>query len=107
MGIFQIFRAEAEKKLAQQWVEELVNGISPEAMRERRTGLSVNKITRVLEKIYQAAVRHQINTSTGYFKRVALLSAFREEMERRGYPADFVQTAVEGMLMELAKKSRD
>lgn len=104
MQLLAMFNTSAEKALATSLSNQLVSGISPSLMKEKRTALSVNKITRLLEKTYQLAREYQIAQRLGYFRRVALINAFKWELEQQGYPEDFVHTAVEGLIVALAAR---
>lgn len=101
MSIFTLFNTRAEKQLAHTLVDALASNISPTLMTERRTALSVNKITRLLEKSFETAIAHQREHAMGYFRRVVFLNSFRWELRQKNYPEDFIQTAVEGMLVAL------
>jgi hypothetical protein len=102
MSLFTLFNTRAEKQLAHTLVDALASNISPTLMTERRTALSVNKITRLLEKSFETAVIHQREHGMGYLRRVVFLHSFRWELQQRNYPDDFIQTAVEGMLVALS-----
>lgn len=104
MSLSNIFKTGADKSLACALVDDLAANISPVLMAERRTSLSVNKITRLLEKSFKAAVEYQQNNGMGYLRRVMFLHAFRSELEDKKYPDDFVQMAVEGMVVALSAK---
>lgn len=102
MSLFNMFNTEAEKMLAHSLAKDLASSISPTLMVERRTALSVNKITRLLEKSFQEAVAHKREKGMGYIRRVVFLNSFRWELRQHNYPDDFIQTAVEGMLVALS-----
>lgn len=103
MGIFNFFSASAEKELARGLVSQLVKDLPPILMKDKRQILSVNKITRLLEKTYAAAARHQQAHRLGMVKRAILANHFKWELKNKDYPDDFVNIATEGLVMELTK----
>lgn len=92
-----------EKEFAKNLVNRLTQDLPPALMESRRTVLSVNKITRLLEKTYVAAVAFQRERRTGFIRRAVLANAVRWELKERGYPHDFVDLAVEGLVVELTR----
>lgn len=89
------------------FARELVAALSKELpaglMETRRKALSVNKITRQLERTYQRAVAYQAEHRIGFIRRAALANAFRWELKENGFPDDFIDVATEGLVVELSK----
>lgn len=102
---FKIFNSSAEKALAHDLVVGLKKDLPPILMEKQRKVLSVNKITRLLEKTYQAAREHQNSQNMGFIKRAILANSFKWELKNLGYPEDFIDMATEGLVMELMKKN--
>ena len=103
MNIFNIFSHAAEKKFAMSLVQQLSKEIPPALMQDRRKVLSVNKITRLLERTYQVAADYQKDHSMGLIKRSILANAFKWELKNSGYPDDFVNMATEGLVVQLTQ----
>ena len=92
-----------EKEFARNLVDRLTQDLPHELMESRRKVLSVNKITRLLEKTYGAAAAFQRERRSGFIRRAVLANAMRWELRERGYPQDFVDLAVEGLVVELTR----
>lgn len=104
--IQQFFNHNAEKALAKELATQIVQNLSPKLMRERRQVLSSNKISRLLEQSFEIAQAYQATHKIGMIKRAVLANNFRWELKSSGYPDDFINVAVEGLIIELAKKSK-
>lgn len=103
--IKQLFNHDAEKALAKELSSQLVKNLSPKLMRERRQVLSANKISRLLEQSFEIAQAYQVSHRMGMIKRAVLANSFRWELKSSGYPDDFINVAIEGLVIELAKKN--
>lgn len=100
------FSTQAEKALANRLADQLAKSLPPNMIESRRKILSVNKVTRLLEQAYQVAAEHQAQAKMGWIKRAVLANTFRWELKDRGYPADFVSMAVEGLVISLTNARR-
>lgn len=103
MSLFSYFNLAAEKALARTLAEQLAKSLPPNAIEERRTVLSVNKLTRLLEQTYATAQTHQSHHQMGVLKRAVLANRLKWELLDRGYPKDFVEIAIEGLVVQLSK----
>lgn len=101
---FTIFDYSAEKMLACDLAVSLQKDLPPSLMEKQRKVLSVNKVTRLLEKTYQIAQKHQTRQKMGFIKRAVLANSFKWELKNLGYPEDFIDMVTEGLVMELTKK---
>lgn len=95
----------AERKLAQSMTERLKTALPSAQMETKRHILSVNKVTRQLEQIYDLAKTHQAQLGLGFFRRAYLANQLKWQLQEQGYPKDFVDMAIEGLLVELAKRT--
>lgn len=85
--------------------ERLKKALPPAQMETKRHILSVNKVTRQLEQIYELAKTHQTQLGLGFFRRAYLANRLKWQLQDQGYPKDFVDMAIEGLLVELAKRT--
>lgn len=101
----EIFSHTKEKSLAQSLVIQLAKDLPPALMtaEKNRKVLSVNKITRLLEKTYALAYKYHQENKLGMIKRAILANFFKWELKNANYPEDFVNVATEGLIMELTK----
>ncbi len=103
------FGPSRDSAFAKDLVARLTKELPPALMDERRKVLSVNKVTRQLEKTFEAAAAYQREHRIGFIRRAFLANGFRWELKSQGYPDDFVDVAVEGLVVELsrARKGKD
>jgi hypothetical protein len=100
------FGSAQEKAFARELVDRLAKELPPAMMASRRQVLSVNKITRLLEKTYQTVGAYQRENRVGFIKRAVLANTFKWELKNAGYPEDFVEVATEGLVIEISKATR-
>lgn len=92
-----------ENTFAKELAARLTKDVPPKLMDQRRGVLSVNKVTRQLEKTFQAAAEYQREHRIGFIRRAVLANTFRWELKNNGYPDDFIDVAVEGLVVELSR----
>jgi hypothetical protein len=95
-----------ENAFARELTATLAKELPPRVLEERRKVLSVNKITRQLERTFQRAADYQQQHRIGFIRRAMLANAFRWELREAGFPSDFVDMATEGLVVELSKARR-
>ena len=78
--------------------------VSVKLLRENRQALSVNKITRVLEKAFLQASSYQAPQRMGFVRRSLFANAFQWALKEKDYPQDFVVMATEGLLVAISTK---
>jgi len=101
------FGTAQEKAFARDLVLELAKDLKPVLLASRRQVLSVNKITRQLEKTYQGVAAYQREHRPGFIRRAVLANTFKWELKNAGYPDDFVEIATEGLVVEMSKATSD
>jgi hypothetical protein len=100
------FGPSRDNGFAKELVGRLTKELPPALMETRRKVLSVNKVTRQLEKTFQAAAEYQREHRLGFIRRAFLANGFRWELKNAGYPDDFIDVAVEGLVVELSRPTR-
>ena len=87
---------------------ELAQGISTQVsvtlLRDNRKLLSVNKITRVLEKAFLQAASYQAQQRMGFVRRSLFAHTFQWGLKELAYPPDFVVMATEGLVVAISPK---
>ena len=96
----------AIKDLAQRMSGHISKTLPVKVMANNRGQLSANRIARTLEQCYAMALEVHAQRKLGYLRRVVLASDLRWSLHDMGYPKDFVGLAVEGLIVELSKKSQ-
>jgi len=105
MHFFHFLNFQKEKMFAAELVSQLVKEVPPDLMQKRRKSLSVNKVTRLLEKTYALVAKFQTENKMGFFRRSVFANAFRWELKNQNYPEDFATLATEGLVVALMKKN--
>lgn len=106
MSIFSFLNFSSEKNFALDLVQQIVRDLPPSAMSQQRKVLSVNKITKLLERGYQLATVYQNEHRIGFVKRAVLVNDFKWGMKGKGYPDDFIDVATEGLVVALSKATK-
>lgn len=102
-----LFNYRAERAFAEQLAQKIQAQLPPEALLGDALGkLSVNKVTRLLEQVYQDAVSHFSDKKPGLLRRSIFANAFKWELSSRKYPQNFIDVATEGLVMELMKAKK-
>lgn len=96
----------AVKELAQRMSGHIGKTLPVKVMANNRGQLSASRIARTLEQCYAMALEVHSQRKLGYLRRVVLASDLRWSLHDMGYPKDFVGLAVEGLIVELSKKSQ-
>ena len=93
----------AVKELTQRMSEHISKTLPVKVMANNRGQLSANRIARTLEQCYLMATETRKQRNIGYLGRVVLANELRWTLQEAGYPKDFVDVAVEGLIVELSK----
>ena len=93
-----------DKVRAQELVSAISTHVSATLLRDKRQTLSVNKITRVLEKTFAQVRNYQTEQRMGFLRRSLFAHAFQWALKEQGYPQDFIATATQGLVFALAGK---
>ncbi len=67
--------------------------------------VSEKRLTRILEDLYAKARQFHTENKLGIYKKARLSNTFRWELDALGYSKDFVELAVEGMVVYLTRKT--
>lgn len=103
MKLFSFLSGTPEKSVASAMVDLLFKELPPDMVSREKGVISVNKITRALERAIELAKKHQQDRRLGTFGRARFANYLKWELVGRGYPPDFVELATESLVMELAK----
>ncbi|RYH20490.1 MAG: hypothetical protein EON54_26325 [Alcaligenaceae bacterium] len=103
MKLLLPFNRKAEKVLAYELSQHLIKNIPAKLMSERRQVLSASRISRLLEQVFDRAQNNAHGVGNGFFSRTFLANSFKWELREAGYPDEFINIAVEGLLMKLSR----
>ena len=103
MSFFNFVNRSEEKAFVVKQVEQLRKDLPPTLIAEARGKVTVNKITRSLERVYASATSFRDERSLGFVGRAVLANAFKWELKEAAYPDEFVDMATEGLIVALSK----
>ena len=67
--------------------------------------LSEKRLTRILEEVCTKAASFKNQYKLGVYKKARLGNSFRWELEELGYSKKFIETATEGLVVYLTRKT--
>lgn len=102
--LFSKFRS--DKATAVALVSKLALNFPPISLKAEGKNSSVNRVTRLLERTYDAATQYQTEQSMGMLRRAIFANTFRWELMSVGYTEEFSKVATEGLVVALMKKSK-
>lgn len=103
MSLLNIFTRSEEKTFVARQVEQLRKDLPPTLIAEARGKVTVNKITRCLERVYASATTFRDERRLGFMGRAVVANAFKWELKEASYPDEFVDMATEGLIVALSK----
>ncbi len=106
MSILQKLSFLREKQLAAGVAEHLIRSLPPKTMNERIHTLSANRITRVLEQAF-SRLNQEVEVGRGFLGRTVMANNFRWALKDAGYPKQFIDIAVEGLIVESSRRKPD
>lgn len=104
MSVLNFFSRAKEKAFVAEQVTRLLKDLPPTLIQDGRGKVSVNKITRHLERVYKSASEFKANQNSGFMARAVMANSFKWGLKEAGYPEDFVDLATEGLVVALSKK---
>ena len=103
-GPHAVLKFRQDKVRAQALASTIATQVSATLLRDKRQTLSVNKITRVLEKTFVQVRSYQTEQRMGFLRRSLFANAFQWALKELGYPQDFIATATQGLVFALSGK---
>jgi len=105
MSIWNFFSRAQEKTFVTQQLAVLLKDLPPNLIQDGRGKVSVNKITRHLERVYKAAAEFKDSQNVGFIGRAVMANAFKWGLRESGYPDEFADMATEGLVVALSKNT--
>lgn len=105
MNFFNFITRTEEKAFVAKQIEQLVKELPPLLVVGGRGKVTVNKITRSLERVYSAVSVFKDEHRLGFVGRAVIANAFKWGLKEASYPDDFVDMATEGLIVALSKVS--
>lgn len=99
-----MFKFQQDKVEALALAHSVSTQVSSTLLRENRRALSVNKLTRVLEKAFLQASTYQAQQRMGFVRRSLFAHAFQWALKELAYPPDFVAVATEALVVAISPR---
>ncbi len=93
-----------DARVVDQLAAEVAANIRPELTVTRVQALSVNKTTRILERILKRASDYQVTERMGMIRRARFANQFQWALRGRGFSAEFAALAAEGLVVSSTRK---
>lgn len=103
MNFFNFITRAEEKAFVANQIEQLVKDLPPMLIAGGRGKVTVNKITRCLERVYSAVSDFNDERHLGFIGRAVVANAFKWGLKEASYPGEFVDMATEGLIVALSK----
>jgi hypothetical protein len=102
MALFGSVSSKEVDAFAKQLADELAKRYPPA---KEQQSAAEKRLSSILEDICNKALRFKSEHKLGVYKKARLGNTFRWELEERGYSKMFIETATEGLVVYLARKS--
>ena len=105
MGLLGSVSGSQVDEFAKDLVQDLAKRYPPELDKGGPRRLSQKRLSTILEDIYDKAVGFKNQHKLGVYKKARLGNTFRWELEELGYSKKFVETATEGLIVYITRKT--
>ena len=105
MGLFGSVSGSKVDEFAKELVHELAKRYPPELDKGGARRLSQKRLSAILEETYDKAIAFKNQHKLGVYKKARLGNTFRWELDELGYSKKFVETATEGLIVYISRKS--
>jgi len=105
MGLLGSISGNQVDEFAKGLVQDLAKRYPPELDKGGARRLSQKRLSTILEDIYDKAIAFKNQHKLGVYKKARLGNTFRWELEELGYSKKFIETATEGLIVYITRKS--
>ena len=98
--------SQADQQCIQELVSDLKKNIAPDLTVTRRQALSVNKTTRVVERLVEAFRVYDSERKLGYLARVRFFHKLEWALRDAGYAKEFIELIQESLLSGVVARTR-
>ena len=105
MPLFGSVSGKDVDRFAKSLAEEVAKQYPPVLDKDGGKTLSEKRISRILEDVCNKAAAFKNEHKLGVYKKARLGNSFRWELEELGYSKRFIETATEGLVVYLTRKS--
>ena len=105
MALFGAVSSKQIDEFAKTLAQDVAKQYPPALAKEGEHKLSDKRLTRILEDICNRAVAYKDEHKLGVYKKARLGNTFRWQLEELGYNKTFIETATEGLIVYLTRKT--
>lgn len=85
----------------------LTKEVPPERTKEKANLLSVNKVTRIVERVAKKLIEYKYEQKIGRIRWLRLINELRWSLHNAGYSKDFVSLVAEAVIAKSIVKNKD
>lgn len=105
MALFGSVSGKEVDRFAKQLAQDVAKQYPPALDQGGERTLSEKRLTRILEEACKQAAAFRAQHKLGVYKKARLGNTFRWELEELGYSKKFIETATEGLVVYLTRKT--
>ena len=105
MALFGSVSGKEVDRFAKSLAEEISKRYPPALDTAAERTLSDKRVTTILENVCNKAAAFKNEHKLGVYKKARLGNTFRWELEELGYSKKFIETATEGLVVYLTRKT--
>jgi len=105
MALFGSVSGKEVDRFAKSLAEEIAKRYPPGLDKGPERTLSDKRVTSILENVCNKAAAFKNEHKLGVYKKARLGNTFRWELEELGYSKKFIETATEGLVVYLTRKT--
>lgn len=105
MALFGSISGKEVDTFAKGLAEDVAKRYPPALEQGGGSKLTEKRLTGILEDVCNSALAFKNEHKLGVYKKARLGNTFRWELEELGYSKKFIETATEGLVVYLARKS--
>lgn len=105
MGLFGSASGKDVDAFATTLAQDLAKRYPPAMDKGGERKLSQKRLTTILEETFDKAVKFRNEHKLGVYKKARLGNTFRWQLQELGYSDKFIETATEGLVVYVARRS--
>jgi hypothetical protein len=105
MALFGSVSGKEVDRFAKQLAEAIAKQYPPALDKGGERKLSQKRLTSILEQTFDKAVQFKNEHKLGVYKKARLGNTFRWQLQELGYSEKFIETATEGLVVYVARKT--
>ena len=104
MGLFGSVSGTQVDEFARSLVQELARDFPPPLENENDKVIRDRRLATLLQGLFGRAREFREEHKLGIYKKARLANTFRWELQEKGYNGKFVETATEGLVVNITRK---